>query len=112
MQIKFYVNTSFLSDEIIPYSVQMDLTKYLQKDKESNNKSSKSFNIILISIIGFLLIIVLIVLLMVYKMKIKNKELREKVLSISFSKGNSDNYLTNSNTSTSKRDEDYENTFI
>ena len=45
-------------------------------------------------------------------MKKKNIELREKILSMSFSAGKSEFALSEDNAIQSKRDEEYENTFI
>jgi hypothetical protein len=44
-------------------------------------------------------------------MKNKNKDLKDKVLSISFTTGQSDSILSD-NSNYCKKDEEYENTFI
>ena len=88
----------------------MDLTEYLKK-KESKKDNKKIF--IVSGICGVIfLILLLVVIVFICKIKKKNVELKEKILSMSFSAGKSEFVLTEDNTLQSKRDEEYENTFI
>ena len=110
MQIKFYVASDNINDDIVPYSIKMDLTEYLTK-KETKKDNKKIF--IVSGICGVIfLIILLVVLIFICKIKKKNAELKEKILSMSFSAGKSEFVLTEDNALQSKRDEEYENTFI
>ena len=91
----------------------MDLTQYLKRELKNGTGDNKTNKLILIlSIIsGTLVIVVITVVVYIIKMKNKNKELKDKVLSISFTTGQSDSILSD-NTNYSKKDEEYENTFI
>ena len=113
MQIKFYLISYSVNHKILTYSIPMDLTQCLKKELKNGTGDNKTNKLILIlSIIsGTLLIIVIIVVIYIIKMKNKNKDLKDKVLSISFTTGQSDSILSD-NSNYCKKDEEYENTFI
>ena len=113
MQIKFYLISYSVNYKILTYSMPMDLTQYLKREDTKGTRDNKRDKLILIlSIIsGTLVIIVIIVVIYIIKMKNKNKDLKDKVLSISFTSGQSDSILSD-NSNYSKKDEEYENTFI
>ena len=110
MKIIFYVISDNINEDIVPYSIKMDLTEYLKK-KETKKDNKKIF--IVSGICGVIfLILLLVVIIFICKIKKKNVELKEKILSMSFSAGKSEFVLTEDNALQSKRDEEYENTFI
>ena len=109
MQIKFYLNNISLNNEILSYSNSIDLSDIFIKKKQ--NKYNIHLIIIFSSVILVLLLIIAIASICIIKMKNKNENLKEKVLSISFSRGNSTDILTD-DSGHSKRDEEYETTFI
>ena len=114
MQRKFSSNSPLLNYEMLAYTVDMDLKdflKYNQLKNEDDGDNNKKLVIALFSTISVLIIIVIIVLIYIFKMKKKNKELKDKVLSISFAEGKSDSLLTE-DSSHSKKDEEYESIFI
>ena len=120
MQLKIVVGYDekdyYRSKQFLVYTIEMDLTEYLKneenKGKEDKNEKTILFLYILIGVIIVILIVVFIVIGIIYfKFKKKNKDLKEKVLKISFSTGQSDEVLNRNNTK-SKRDQEYETTFI
>ena len=112
-QIKFYLMSYSVNYKILTYSIPMDLTQYLKSPKENGARDNKANKFVLILSItsGILVIIVIIVVIYIIKVKNKNKDLKDKVLSISFSAGQTDSILSD-NSNYSKKDEEYENTFI
>ena len=115
MQIKFYLSNSKVNDEMLAYSIEMNLSKALKSQEKNkpddDNDNDKALITILAPIMSVLGILFIFIVIYIYKMKKKNKELKDKVLSISFAEGKSDNILTADNMH-SKKDEEYESTFI
>ena len=107
LQIKVHVviKSYFLNEEYLIYSLPIDLKKYLEK-----NNSSHFFYIIL-GLVGAIVIIIIIFLILTYRFKKKNSELKDKVLSISFSSGLKEE-LPTTDIKDLKKDEEYESTFI
>ena len=95
--------------EFLVYTLPIDLTNDFKKRyKKFLNKLE-----IIILCLGIVIILIIILLIVIYlKMKKKNKNLKEKVLSISFTSGKTDNDILEENSHHSKKDDDYENTFI
>ena len=87
----------------------------LSKEEDlSKNTTNKILIIIIIIITSLFIIIIILFIVFCFLFKKKNRDLKDKVLSISFSTGieedSLDNYTTNK--INSKKEEDYENTFI
>ena len=96
------------------YTIEKDLTEYLKEEEKKDIRNEKTLTLlkIIISIIFIILIGVFVFIgIIYYNLKKKNKELKEKVLSISFSTGQSDEVLDRTSDN-SKRDQEYETTFI
>ena len=92
---------------ILSYSIPIDLTESFTNndDNKSNNDKDFIFLIILISI--FIIIILLIVFIILYfNVKKNNLNLKEKILSISFAK------VETNDLEHSKKDEDSDSVFI
>lgn len=111
MQIKFYLNNSLVNDKMLAFSKNIDLNDYLKAPKKKKDNKDKKLVIGLSTTISILVIIIIIIFIGNQKMKKKNKELKDKVLSISFAQGKSDNILT-TDPIHSKKDEEYESIFI
>ena len=105
MQIKVHVviKDFFLNEEYLIYSIPMNLEKYLKK--------SKLRYYIIFGLVGLIIIIIIIYFISCFKFRKNYSELKDKVLSISFSSGLSKDIFT-TDTSKSRRDEEYESTFI
>ena len=111
LQIKFFLNDYRVNDEMLAYTIEMDLKDILKRKKNNGDDDSlKNLFIGLHVIIFVLIMIVIIVFFYIHRMRRKNRDLKEKVLSISFSEGRSDRMLTD--TVHSKKDEEYESVFI
>ena len=111
LQIKFFLNDYRVNDEMLAYTIEMDLKDILKRKKNNGDDDSlKNLFIGLHVIILVLIMIVIIVFFYIHRMRRKNRDLKEKVLSISFSEGRSDRMLTD--TVHSKKDEEYESIFI
>ena len=108
MQIKFYIDNSLLNYEMLSFAIDMDFKDILKIEKIENDKKLVTA---LLSTISILIIIVIIVFIYIFKMRKKNKELKERVLSIEFAEGKSYNFLTE-DSQHSKKDEEYESVFI
>ena len=106
MQIKVHViiKSFFLNEDFSIYSLPINLSEYL------NQNDNKKLIYILIGLAGLILLIIIIFVIIYCKIYKKNRELKDKVLSISFSSGITDDAINES--VISKKDEDYENTFI
>ena len=88
------------------YTSEIDLTKINEEENKSN-----IYIIIGISVgLGILAIVIIVILFINRKLKKDNKELKEKVLSIGYSAGIEKNVIVNE--TQSKKDQDYETTFI
>jgi hypothetical protein len=94
---------NFFNEEYLIYTLQIDLSDVLEH-------KHIYLHIIFISI-SIIIIIMIIFITIMIKMKKKNANLEEKVLAISFQKGNIDENIFDKSEK-SKNDEDYENTFI
>ena len=104
MQIKVHViiNSFYINEQFLVYTFPINLVDEL--------KPEKSYLIyVTIGLIGLIIIIIIISIILCCKMKKKNTELKETILSISFSSGISEDALENKK---SKKNEDYETTFI
>jgi hypothetical protein len=109
LQIKIHVllKDSFLNEDYLVYSIPIDLTNYLK----SNEKLYIVY--ILIALVVIIIIIIIIFCIIYKKLKKQNLDLKDKVLSISFSSGMTKDVLEDENEGRkSKKDEDYETTFI
>ena len=109
LQIKIHVliKDTFLNEDYLVYSIPIDLTNYLKR----NEKSYIFF--ILITLIAIIIVIIIIFCIIYNKLKKQNLDLKEKVLSISFSSGMTKDVLEEEEEGRkSKKDEDYETTFI
>jgi len=115
MQIKINIifNDYFFKEDLLAYTLPIDLTEELKKE-ENNPKSSGSdysnYNIFLIFLIIFIIIVLLIVLLHFFKLKKRNNNLENQVLSIKLTSIN--NEQLNNEISEKKIDPEYDNTFI
>ena len=111
MQVKFFLNSSLVNDEMLAYSIEMNFTDILKKEKmdEDDDDNNKLLITILMSAISVLIVIVIIVLIYTFKVNRKNKDLKEQVLSVSFvldrNKNKSDSIQSN-------KSEDDESAFI
>ena len=105
LQIKVHIiiNDTFFNEDYLVYSLPINLKKQLEK-------ANKTFYLIL-GLVAVIIIIVSIFIIVYIKIKKKNIELKEKVLSISFSSGISKDILS-AEQHASKKDEEYETTFI
>ena len=106
MQIKFFLNNYNVNNAILAYSIPIDLKKILRK--KNNNII---YIILLIIVCSLLLIIIIFFSINCFRMKKKNKELKDKVLSISFSTVKNESIISDDSIK-SKKDEEYESTFI
>ena len=110
IQIFVIINAS--NGEESYYSTCIDLTEDKKDDKlEENNRTLKIVIIAISSVFGvFLLLFIFIII----KFTKKNKNLKTKIEAISFSSGIEADSLDKAcnNDSESKKDEDYDNTFI
>ena len=92
------------------YTSEIDLTKINEKDNGGDVESNKDF-IIGISVgLGLLVIVIVVILVINRRLKKDNKVLKEKVLSIGYSAGIEKNVIVSE--TKSKKDQDYETTFI
>ena len=82
------------------YTSEIDLTKIKEED---NNKGKENDD-------DTMKIIIIVILFINRKLKKDNKELKEKVLSIGYSAGIEKNVIVSE--TKSKKDQDYETTFI
>ena len=114
MQIKVDIDNDdyYQKIGILTYSIPMDLTKYLKPEEnniETNNKNDKRIIFIIFGISIIIIIIFAIVFLIFYfKIKKKNDNLKEKILSISFSNEEKKDNLIND----LFKEEDLNSTFI
>ena len=109
LQIKIHVliKDSFLNEDYLVYSIPIDLTNYLKRDEKSY------IFFILIPLLAIIIVIIIIFCIIYNKLKKQNLDLKEKVLSISFSSGMTKDVLEEEDEGRkSKKDEDYETTFI
>ena len=85
MQIKFYLDNYAVNHDMLAYTIKMDLTNILKKEAKDKEKDTIKYLYIAL-FISIILIIILFIAIIVYyyKMNKKNKELKDKVLSISF----------------------------
>ena len=112
IQIKFYLDNYFVNNKILSYSIEKDLNKYLKKKKSKENKNNEKLLTIGFIVVSSLLIIIIIATVIIcLKMKKKNEELKDKVLSISFSTGKNE-AINSEDSINSKKDEEYESGFI
>ena len=107
MQIKINIifNDYFYKEDSLVYTLPIDLTEVLKKKNDMPTHS-----IFLIFLIIFVIIVLLIVLLRFFKLKKRNNNLENQVLSIKLTSIN-DNQLDNE-FSEKKIDPEYDNTFI
>ena len=115
MQVKFYLNSSLVNDEMLAYSIEMNLTDILKKKKinekeDDDDDNTKLLITVLMSTISVLIVIVIIVLIYTFKVKKKNKDLQEQVLSISFADEKDRN--NNESSIQSRKTDDSESAFI
>jgi len=115
LYIKIYVHkkNNMFNEEFYVYTIPIDLRNELEiKGVEEKKSSSQMLWIIISALLGFLVIMTIITcIIIVTKLKKNNSNLKEKVLSISFSSGKIDDEIAESQNN-SKKDEDYESTFI
>ena len=105
IKVHVIIKDFFLNEQLLVYSLPIEI-------EELKKEEQKNYNILIyIGLIVLIIIIIIISLIIFYIMKKKNTELQEKVLAISFSSGISEESIDRQNTNT-KKDEDYENTFI
>ena len=113
MQIKVDVDNDdyYQKMGILSYSIPMDLAQYLKEEDKKSQINNKL--IIIVSLISIIIIIILIIILIIIykKIKMKNKDLKDKVLSIFFEKGETGDVLCNE-VELSQKDEEYETKFI
>jgi len=109
MQIKINIrfNDSFCKEDSLVYTLPIDLTKEL---KEEDNSTMPNYVIFLIFLIIFIIIVLLIVLLRFFKLKKRNNNLENQVLSIKLTSVN--NEQLDNEFSEKKIDPEYDNTFI
>ena len=93
------------------YSTFVDLT---EEKEDILKKTNKILTIVVITLLSLLLVLILLFIFFIIKFKRKNKNLKEKVEAISFSTGIEAESLdkASNNNFNSKKDEDYDNTFI
>ena len=103
LKVHIIINDSFFNEDYLAYSLPIILKKQLQK---TNN-----YLYLILGLLGATIIIMSIFIILYIKTKKKNKELKDKILSISFSSGMTKDILTNE-THVSKKDEEYESIFI
>ena len=113
MQVKFFLNSSLVNDEMLAYSIEMNFTDILKKEKideeeDDDDDDDKLLVIVLMATISVLVVIVIIVLIYTFKVNRKNKDLKEQVLSVSFAIDKD----KNNDSFQSKKNEDYESAFI
>ena len=104
VKIHIIIKDYFLNEDYLVHNIKIDLTKYLEK------KNYILF--ILIGLVAIIIIITVIFCVICNKMRKKNDDLKEKVLSISFSSGMSKDIIQEDKDKNIKKDEDYEKTFI
>ena len=110
LRVNVYIEDNIFNEEFLTYTSEIDLTKINEKKNESDDESNEDF-IIGISVgLGLLAIVIVVILIINRKLKKDNKELKEKVLSIGYSAGIEKNVIVNE--TQSKKDQDYETTFI
>ena len=114
LKVNVYIEDSIFNEEFLTYTSEIDLTKINEEKnnggKEGDDDDSKMLKII-IGIIAGVLVIVLILFLFFYRrFKLKNEELKERALSIGYSAEIEKNVIISEKKS--KRDQDYETTFI
>ena len=107
LHIKIFVyKKNLFNEEFYLYTLPINL------EDELKDTNSKLIWILVITSLGLVIIVIIIIsAIIVTKMKKSNKNLKEKVLAISFTSGKIDDEIIGK-TSNSKNDEDYENTFI
>jgi len=108
MQIKINIifNDYFFKEDSLAYTLPIDLTKELKKEKKNMPIHAK----VLIFLIIFIIIVLLIVLLHFFKLKKRNNNLENQVLSIKLTSINNDQL--DNEFSKNKIDPEYDNTFI
>ena len=112
MQIKVnvYIKDKIFNEEFLTYTSEVDLTDI--KEKKEDGKSHKYEIIIGISVGLVVLGIIIIVIFICHnrRLKIYNSQLKEKVLSIGYTAGIEKNVILKEEQT--KKDADYETTFI
>ena len=107
LHIKIFVyKKNMFNEEFYLYTIPINL------EDELKDTNSKLIWILIIASLGLVIIVIIIIsVIIVTRMKKSNKNLKEKVLAISFTSGKIDDEIIGK-ASNSKNDEDYENTFI
>ena len=102
--IYLFIKLDVNNNEEIYYSTSKEIDI-----KEDNNDNKESLTTILI-IFGIVILITLVIFIIIFRKCLKkNKNLKEQVQAISFSRGIDEDSFEKKNT---KEDEDYESTFI
>ena len=108
IRVNVYISDSIFNEEFLTYSLSLDLTDI----KEKIDKTDDGVNIFIWIIMGVIIFIIvfLIVFFIFRKLRRDNNNLKQKILSIGFSSGIEKNILKNNETT--KKDGDYDVTFI
>ena len=113
LRVNVYIEDNIFNEEFLTYTSEIDLTKIKEEDNNEGKENDEHTMKIIIGIsvgLGILAIVIIVILFINRKLKKDNKELKEKVLSIGYSAGIEKNVIINE--TQSKKDQDYETTFI
>ena len=113
LRVNVYIEDNIFNEEFLTYTSEIDLTKINEEDNNKGKENDDDTMKIIIGIsagLGILAIVIIVTLFINRKLKKDNKELKEKVLSIGYSAGIEKNVIINE--TQSKKDQDYETTFI
>ena len=108
-----FIKVNAKANEEKYFSINFELPRVEENQETGKYENNKKPLIILSIIFGSIIIIILIISIVVcIRFKKKNKNLKEQVQAISFSRGIDEDNIKKMNNKISKEDEDYENTFI
>ena len=110
LKVNVYIGKSIFNEEFLTYTINnVNLTVEEKSDTE-NDDDTDIILVIVIPIASIILIGLVVLFFILKKYRNEKKELKEKVLSIGYSAGIEKNILVSEGKS--KKDEDYESTFI
>ena len=113
LRVNVYIEDNIFNEEFLTYTSEIDLTKINEEDNNKGKENDDDTMKIIIGIsagLGILAIVIIVILFINRRLKKDNKELKEKVLSIGYSAGIEKNFIVSE--TKSKKDQDYETTFI
>ena len=111
LKVNVYIGKSIFNEEFLTYTINnVNLIVEEKSDTKNDDDTNNDLLIVILCVIVFVIIGIIVIAVVVAKYKKEKKELKEKVLSIGYTAGIEKNILAPEGKS--KKDEDYESTFI